>query len=86
MGDNNLASLDGAIAAMVGEKSIYLTYLQDDVDPNNPSSGAIPGITYGCFSVRDQGPPSGGLGLLLLGLGLLFLAHARARPSAPPKA
>ncbi len=81
VGGNNLASLDGAIAAMVGEKSIYLTYLQDDVDPNNPSTSPIPGVTYGCFNVTDQGPSSGGLGLLLVGLAALCLVLPRRRRS-----
>jgi MYXO-CTERM domain-containing protein len=82
VGGNNLASLDGAIAAMVGEKSIYLTYLQDDVDPNNPSTSPIPGVTYGCFNVTDEGPSSGGLGLLLVGLAVLCLVLPRRRRHA----
>jgi hypothetical protein len=91
MGGNNLPSLDGAIAGLVGEKSIYITYLQDDVDPNNPSTSAIPGITYGCFNVTGQAPSSGGLGFLLVGLSLLFLLNVRARgrngkPETPPEA
>ena len=78
-GGNNLLSLDGAIQGMVGEKSIYITYLQDGVDPNNPTSGYIPGITYGCFNVTGQGPSSGGLGLLLVALTVLFLLLRRRR-------
>jgi hypothetical protein len=79
-GDNNLPSLDGAIAGMEGSKDIYITYLQDDVDPNNPSSSAIPGITYGCFNVTGQGRLAGTPAFLLVGLALLFLVLPRRRP------
>jgi hypothetical protein len=75
MGGNNLPSLDGALQGLQGEKSIYITYLQDDVDPNNPSSSSspIPGVTYGCFQAAEQGPSAGGLSVLLVGLAVLFL-------------
>ncbi len=90
MGGDNLTSLDGALAALEGEMSVYITYLRDDVDPNNPNTSTIPGITYGCFNVTDQGPASGGLGLLVVGLALLVLVRPRARTSSsdspPPKA
>jgi MYXO-CTERM domain-containing protein len=90
VGGNNLPSLDGALAALEGEKSVYIIYLQDDVDPNNPSSSTIPGITYGCFNATGQGPAPGGLGLLVVGLILVFLVRPRGRPSSskemPPQA
>jgi hypothetical protein len=83
LGNNNLPSLDGALAALEGEMSIYITYLKDGVDPNNPTTSPIPGITYGCFNVTGQGPASGGLGLLLVGLALLFLVRPGARGPGP---
>jgi MYXO-CTERM domain-containing protein len=83
VGGNNLLSVDGALQGLQGSMSIYITYLQDDVDPNNPSSGNIPGITYGCFNVTGQGPSSGGLGLLVVALALLFLLQLRRRGRTP---
>lgn len=82
VGDDNLPSLDGALAALEGEMSVYITYLRDDVDPNNPSSGTIPGVTYGCFTVTGQGPASGELGLLVVGLVLVFLLRPRGPRSS----
>ena len=93
VGGNNLPSLDGALQGLEGEKSIYITYLQDDVDPNNPSSSSspIPGVTYGCFQAAAQGPSAGGLPAFLLGLAVLFLFLARRQGRAsqgptPPEA
>ncbi len=77
VGGNNLASLDAALAALEGEGSLYITYLQQNIDPNNPSTDSNPGITYGCFNVTGRGPTSGALGLLVVAL--VFLAFLRRR-------
>jgi hypothetical protein len=78
-GGNDLASLHQALAALVEEKSVYITALQDDVDSSDAGSSGNPGITYGCFNVTGQGRAPGALGTLLVGLVLLCLLGPRVR-------
>ncbi len=82
VGGNNLASLDAALAALEGEGSVYITYLRQNVDPNNPSTDSNPGITYGCFNVTGRGRTSGVLGLLVVALVLFALLRRRGRGGA----
>jgi MYXO-CTERM domain-containing protein len=73
MGGNNLPSLDGALAGLEGTGSVYITDLQNGVDPN----ATVPPITYGCFSGTNEGRTTGPAALFLLGLGLVFLFRPR---------
>jgi hypothetical protein len=74
----NVASLDTALAALVGEMDPFITYLKEGLDPNNPSAGPIPPPTYGCFNVTGQGLTPAPTGLFLLGLALLLVLRPRA--------
>ena len=72
MGDNNLPSLDGALAGLEAVNSPFISYLKEGVDPNNPSSGGVQPPTYGCFNMTGQGPSAATAGLFLLALVLLL--------------
>jgi hypothetical protein len=72
----DIASLDTALAALKGEMSPYITYLQEGLDPNNPSAGPVPSATYGCFNVTGQGR-LGATGAFLLVVALLLLRPRR---------
>jgi hypothetical protein len=77
MGGNDLASLDGALAGLEGEMSPFIGDLKDGVDPNNPTSGTVPSITYGCLDVTGQPSSAGAATLALLGLLLSLLLRPR---------
>jgi hypothetical protein len=76
VGGDNLQSLDGALAGLEGENSPLIADLKQGLDPNNPNSGAVPPITYGCASAPGGG--AGALGALSLSL-LLFLRRNTGR-------
>jgi hypothetical protein len=75
----DIASLDTALAALEGEMSPYVGYLKEGLDPNNPSAGAVPPATYGCWTVTDRGPLQGAAGAFLVALALLVGLRRRAQ-------
>jgi hypothetical protein len=75
MGGNNLPSLDGALAGMEGTNDVYITDLQNHVDPN---ASSIPPITYGCFNVTGQGRTTGPAAVFVLALALFLLRPRKA--------
>jgi hypothetical protein len=76
-GDNNITSLDGALAGMVGEMNPYITDLKEGLDPNNPNTGPVQAPTYGCFNMTGQGPSLAPAVCFLLGLWMLLRRRRR---------
>jgi hypothetical protein len=76
-GENNIPSLDGALAGLVATNDPYIADLRDGIDPNNPTSSSVPPITYGCFNVTGQSRTTGPAAVFVLALALLFLLRPR---------